>query len=334
MNQSLLHNYDLAEHNTFRLAAQSDFARTIVDEAELLSLFALVEQRELPVRILGEGNNVILSERYSGITVLMATRGREIAARDEDTHIVEAHAGENWHELVAHTVAQGLWGLENLAGIPGTVGAAPVQNIGAYGIELSDRFVSLRAFDRQFGAFVELDGPSCRFAYRHSLFKEQRDRYVVTRVRLLVSKSARPTLSYRELSDIKSPDQPAVIMEKVLQLRRAKIPDWRRLGNVGSFFHNPVVSEQIGRAFMADNPAAPAFIQADGTIKLSAGWLIEHVGLKGYRQGPVGVSDQHALVLVNHGGASSGDVLRLAEYIVTTVRDRFGIGLQREPELL
>ncbi|HLV82723.1 MAG TPA: UDP-N-acetylmuramate dehydrogenase [Devosia sp.] len=334
MNQFLSQDYDLTAHNTFGLAAHSQFARTIVDEAEIPSLFALAEQQGLPVRMLGEGSNVILSERFDGITALMATRGRELIVGDNGDLILEAQAGENWHALVAHTVGEGLWGLENLAGIPGTVGAAPVQNIGAYGVELSDRFVSLRAYDRIAGAFVELDGPACRFAYRHSLFKEHRGRYVVASVRLRLSRSAKPELSYRELSALAAPDRPSVVMDRVLQLRAAKIPDWRGLGNAGSFFHNPVVPAAIGAAFMAAHPSAPAYAQADGAIKLSAGWLIEQAGLKGYRDGPVGVSAQHALVLVNHGGASCTDVLGLAEHVVTTVHDRFGIRLQREPELL
>lgn len=333
LNQYLSRDYDLTRHNTFGLSARSSFARAVRDEAELPSLFTMADRAGLSVRLLGGGSNVILSENYAGITAMMATSGLRQSDDGAGATLIEAHAGESWHRLVAHAVGQGLWGLENLAGIPGTVGAAVVQNIGAYGVELSDRFVSLRAFDRSTRAFIELAAPACRFAYRQSLFKQEKGRYVVTLVRLKVSRAGAPNLSYGNLSAMGDPDDPGQIMAEVLRLRARKLPDWRLCGNAGSFFHNPLLSDPEGRAFMLANPGAPAFSQADGW-KLSAGWLIEQAGLKGYRRGRAGVSDQHALVLVNHGGATCSDILDLAEHVANTVRDRFGISLQREPELL
>lgn len=327
-------NYDLTGHNTLGLKASSHYARRIEDEAELPDLFADAAKNGLPVRILGGGSNVILGEQYEGVTALMATRGRALSEGEGGALLVEAKAGENWHDLVGWTVAQGLWGLENLALIPGTVGAAPIQNIGAYGVELCDRFHSLDAYDRTTDSVVTLGPADCRFAYRHSVFKEQPGRYVVTRVRLKLARNGKPELGYRELSGLGTVDHPAAVMDAVIKLRTSKLPDWRVLGNAGSFFHNPVVSEAVGRAFMAANPGAPAYPQADGTIKLSAGWLIEQAGLKGYRAGPVGVSDRHALVLVNYGGATRTELMALAEHVVATVQQRFGITLRREPELL
>lgn len=327
-------NYDLTGHNTLGLKASSHYARSIEDEAELPDLFADAAKNGLPVRILGGGSNVILGEQYEGVTALMATRGRALSEGEGGALLVEAKAGENWHDLVGWTVAQGLWGLENLALIPGTVGAAPIQNIGAYGVELCDRFHSLDAYDRTTDSVVTLGPADCRFAYRHSVFKEQPGRYVVTRVRLKLARNGKPELGYRELSGLGTVDHPAAVMDAVIKLRTSKLPDWRVLGNAGSFFHNPVVSEAVGRAFMAANPGAPAYPQADGTIKLSAGWLIEQAGLKGYRAGPVGVSDRHALVLVNYGGATRTELMALAEHVVATVQQRFGITLRREPELL
>lgn len=327
-------NYDLTSHNTLGLKASSHYARRIEDEAELPDLFADAARDGLPVRILGGGSNVILGEQYEGITALMTTRGRALSEGEGGAVLVEAKAGENWHDLVGWTVAQGLWGLENLALIPGTVGAAPIQNIGAYGVELCDRFHSLDAYDRTTGSVVTLGRADCRFAYRNSVFKEQPGRYVVTRVRLKLARNGKPELGYRELSGLGPVDHPAAVMDAVIKLRTSKLPDWRVLGNAGSFFHNPVVSEAVGHAFMAANPGAPAYPQADGTIKLSAGWLIEQAGLKGYRAGPVGVSDRHALVLVNYGGATRTELMALAEHVVATVQQRFGITLRREPELL
>ena len=327
-------NYDLTGHNTLGLKARSRFARRIEDEAELPELFAAADRDGLPVRLLGGGSNVILGEHYDGITAIMATRGRTLTEGEGGALLLEAQAGENWHELVTWTVGKGLWGLENLALIPGTVGAAPIQNIGAYGVELSDRFHSLDAYDRTTDSVVTLNGAQCRFAYRHSVFKEQPGRYVVTRVRLNLTHNGQPELGYRELSGLGPVDHPATVMDAVIKLRTSKLPDWRVLGNAGSFFHNPVVSETVGRAFTVTNPTAPAYRQADGTLKLSAGWLIEQAGLKGYRSGPVGVSDRHALVLVNHGGATRTDLMRLADHVVAEVEQRFGISLRREPELL
>ena len=333
MSLSLSQNFDLTNHNSFQLRGSSAYARAIVDEAELPQLFEVAEELGVPVRILGGGSNVILSEQYDGITAIMSSRGRSLADGGNGQFFVEASAGENWHELVAWTVEQGLWGLENLAGIPGTVGAAPIQNIGAYGVELSDLFESLVAFDRAERRFVSMDGPSCRFAYRQSLFKQEPGRYVVTSVRLKVSQSRGPSLGYRDLSALGPLTSPSEVMQAVLRLRASKLPDWRILGNAGSFFHNPVLSADAGQAFTLNFPNAPAFPQPDGSIKLSAGWLIEQAGLKGYRRGAVGVFERHALVLVNHGGATCKDILELSDFIMTSVRSKFGIALRREPEL-
>lgn len=334
MTTHLSPNFDLTGHNTLGLRARSQFAREIVDEAELPELLAAAERDGLPVRVLGGGSNVILGETFAGITLLMASRGRTLTEGRDGRVLLEAQAGENWHELVAWTVGQGLWGLENLAGIPGTVGAAPIQNIGAYGVELCDRFVSLDAYDRSTSSVVTLERAECRFAYRHSVFKEQPGRYVVVRVRMALERNGAAELGYRELAALGAVDHPQVVMDAVLKARGSKLPDWRVQGNVGSFFHNPIVSERVGHAFGVANPTAPAFPQADGSIKLSAGWLIEQAGLKGYRRDTVGVSEQHALVLVNLGGATRTDLMALADHVVAVVEERFGISLRREPELL
>jgi UDP-N-acetylmuramate dehydrogenase len=334
MISNALPNYDLTDRNTLALRAQSQYAVFIEDEDQLLGLFETAGHAQLPVRVLGGGSNVILGEHYAGITAIMASRGRKLTPMSGERVLLEVSAGENWHDLVVWTVQQGLWGLENLAGIPGTAGAAPIQNIGAYGGEVGDRFHSLVAFDRTTGSFVTLDREACRFAYRHSVFKEQPGRYVVTRVRLELAENGRAELGYRELSSLGQVDHPETVMNAVLKLRTAKLPDWRILGNAGSFFHNPVLAEAEAGAFVAEHPNAPAFPQPNGSVKLSAGWLIEQAGLKGYRLGPVGVSDQHALVLVNHGGASRTELMALADHVIDVVMERFGIRLNREPELI
>ena len=334
MISNALPNYDLTGRNTLGLKARSQYAVFIDDEDQLPRLFDMAGRARLPVRVLGGGSNVLLGEHYAGVTAIMASRGRELTTASGGRVILEAFAGENWHDLVMWTVLQGLWGLENLAGIPGTVGAAPIQNIGAYGVEIGDRFHSLVAFDRTTRSFVTLDRDACRFSYRHSVFKEQPGRYVVTLVRLELAENGQAELGYRELSNLEQVDHPEKVMNAVLKLRTAKLPDWRILGNVGSFFHNPVLAQTEGRAFVAQHPSAPAFPQPDGSFKLSAGWLIERAGLKGYRNGAVGVSEQHALVLVNHGGAGRTEFMALADHVVAVVMERFGIRLNREPELI
>jgi UDP-N-acetylmuramate dehydrogenase len=328
---ALIPDFDLSARNTLALRARSRFGVEITHTDQLPSLFAQGRR----VRILGGGSNVVLAPDFDGITALIALRGLRRIDED-DAVILEAASGETWHDLVTHAVDQGLGGLENLALIPGTVGAAPVQNIGAYGVELADIFDSLDAFDRDTGRVVSLDRAACRFAYRHSLFKEHPDRFVVTAVRLRLPRRWTPRLGFAGLSELAEATEitPRLVMDRVIALRQSKLPDWRLTPNAGSFFQNPVVSLGEAQPIIDDFPTAPSFPQTDGRTKLSAGWLIEKAGLKGFRLGPVGVSDRHALVLVNHGGGDQSDIAALAAHIKTEVQNRFGIQLQEEPVFL
>lgn len=330
----LIADFDLTAHNSFGLDARSRYGALVTDETDLSEIFAFASSRALPVRVLGGGSNVVMSPEFSGITILMSLKGRTALGRSGNHSLVEAKAGENWHDFVLWTLDNDMPGLENLAGIPGTVGAAPVQNIGAYGVELADRFDSLVAFDRQTGNFRTFDRAECRFAYRHSVFKQDPDRYVLVSVRFALPAPWKPELAYAGLlSELgeKERHDPRSIMEKVLALRQGKLPDPREMGNAGSFFHNPVVSAEICRAITATYPGAPAYPQPDGRFKLSAGWLIERCGLKGMRVGGVGVSERHALVLVNHGGGTQADIKALAGHIKEIVHTRFGVSLAEEP---
>lgn len=327
----LIPDFDLSDRNTLALRARSSFGVAITDPSQLPALFA----QGVPVRLLGGGSNVVLAPRFDGITALVTMKGRNIED-DGDATLVEAAAGETWHDFVAFTVDHGLGGLENLALIPGTVGAAPVQNIGAYGAELADSFESLTAFDRNTGRTVRFDGDACRFAYRHSVFKQEPDRYVVLSVRFRLRKAWSPNLGFAGLSDLAEAAEitPRLVMDRVIALRQSKLPDWRVTPNAGSFFQNPILSLDAARPVLDEFPTAPKFPQGDGRTKLSAGWLIEKSGLKGFRLGPVGVSDRHALVLVNHGGGEQSDIAALAEHIKRTVDARFGVQLHEEPVFL
>ncbi|SMQ64933.1 UDP-N-acetylmuramate dehydrogenase [Devosia lucknowensis] len=329
---SLLPDFDLADRNTLALIASSRFGVTITEPGMLPALFDTARTRTLPVRILGGGSNVVLAPAYDGITALVAIKGKRIVAADDGATVVEAAAGESWHDLVLWTVEQGLGGLENLALIPGTVGAAPVQNIGAYGAELADMFESLLAYDRNTGAERIFTRDDCAFAYRDSIFKHEPDRYVVLSVQLRLPGAWTPNLNFAGLSDLAAPDlTPRRVMDRVIELRTSKLPDWRVTPNAGSFFQNPIVSTDAAQTVLAEFPAAPNFPQADGRTKLSAGWLIEKAGLKGFSMGPVGMSERHALVVVNHGGATQADVSALSAHVKETVKARFGIQLHEEP---
>ncbi|MDB5588775.1 MAG: UDP-N-acetylenolpyruvoylglucosamine reductase [Devosia sp.] len=328
---SPIQDMDLTEANTFGLSASSRFGAIITSPGELTAAYEHARANSLPVHVLGGGSNVILSPRFDGLTLLMAIKGKTLIGQDGKNNIVEAAAGETWHDFVVWTLDNDLPGLENLALIPGTVGASPVQNIGAYGLELADRFDSLTAFDTQTHAFRTFSAADCRFAYRQSVFKAEPGRYIVTSVRFALPVQWTPILNYAGLNTLPVDAAPRAVMDQVIALRQSKLPDPKKIGNVGSFFHNPVVTTDIHAAVRAANPTAPAYPQPDGSMKLSAGWLIEQCGLKGAREGQVGVSDRHALVLVNHGGGTRAEIEALAARIKAAVFERFGIGLTAEP---
>lgn len=320
-NVSLTHKNTLGLKSTARYAAEIDRADRLGD------LLDAAEQLQLPLKILGGGSNVILSETVDAVVGIMRILGRSVDKSTPGTTLVSAGAGENWHDLVAWTVEQGLPGLENLAGIPGTVGAAPVQNIGAYGAQLSDFFVSLEAFDTQTRKICRLGRDDCHFAYRQSMFKQDPGRYIIVSVTLGLPDNWKPLRNYQGLEKMDERADARSVMLGVLAMRNEKLPDWRTLGNAGSFFHNPVVSGET--AARLDH--APKYPQADGRVKISAGWLIEQCGLKGERLGPVGTYDRHALIVVNHGGAGRADIDRFSALVRQRVRERFEIDLVQEP---
>ncbi|AJE49030.1 UDP-N-acetylmuramate dehydrogenase [Celeribacter indicus] len=326
---SLTGAFDLSEHNTLGLAARALHGGFLTEPQDVAAAHDFASRRGLPFHLLGGGSNCVLAPEIEAVVGLVRLRGRSLDRSTPDLVRVTARAGESWADLVAWTVAQGIGGLENLAGIPGTVGAAPIQNIGAYGIELADVFDHLTALEVGTGRRLRFDRAACRFAYRHSRFKEAPGRYMVCDVTLALPQPWRPVLGYAGLDALDGPVTPRRVMEAVLALRSAKLPDWRRTGNAGSFFHNPILpAEAVAR--LPEMPSHPV----EGGIKLSAGWLLEAAGLKGARHGGAGFSDQHALVLVNHGGATFEDVTALAARAVRTVETRFGVTLVQEPVTL
>ncbi|OAJ57405.1 UDP-N-acetylmuramate dehydrogenase [Paraburkholderia ginsengiterrae] len=339
---ALITGYPLKAHNTFGFDVRAQFACRIEHEAQLMAAVRDPRVAGLPRLVLGGGSNVVLTGDFAGLVLLVALQGRRVVREDADAWYVEAAGGEPWHEFVEWTLSQGLPGLENLALIPGTVGAAPIQNIGAYGLEVSERFASLRAVELATGAVVELGAQACRFGYRDSFFKrEGRERFVIASVTFRLPKVWQPRAGYADLArelaahgDAGTPPTAQAIFDAVVAVRRAKLPDPLELGNAGSFFKNPVVEAGQFAALKVKEPEIVSYPQPDGRVKLAAGWLIDRCGWKGRSMGAAAVHDRQALVLVNRGGATGAEVLALAKAIQRDVLERFGVELEAEPVCL
>jgi UDP-N-acetylmuramate dehydrogenase len=336
---------NLRGFNSFGLPAHAHTLVHVTSEADVRRLLAHPEHGRAPKLVLGGGSNLILSRDPQAVVLRVEVRGRRLLAERPDAWIVEVGAGETWHDVVAWTLDQGWPGLENLALIPGTVGAAPVQNIGAYGLELKDRFESLDAVDLVTGRTVTLDARACAFGYRDSVFKHDASdgglagKSLITRVRLRLPRPWAPVLGYLDLerrmaeTGNNAPDA-RTIFDWVCAIRRAKLPDPAQIGNVGSFFKNPIVSAEQCRDIIGRDPEIVHYPLPDGSVKLAAGWLIDACGWKGKSVGRAGVYERQALVLVNRGGATGAEVVTLARAIQESVYGRFGIRLEPEPVIV
>lgn len=337
---SLFSNYALREHNTFGFDVRARYACRIEHESDVDAARAAARSHDfegLPRLVLGGGSNVVLTRDFPGTVWLVGLKGRRLVDASGDAWLVEAAAGENWHDFIAWCVDQGYDGLENLALIPGTVGAAPIQNIGAYGLEMAEYFDSLRAYDLQSGQVVEFDSGACAFGYRDSVFKQAaRDRYLILSVRFRLPKAWRARAGYadiaRELAaaGVAEPSARA-IFDAVVKVRRAKLPDPAEIGNAGSFFKNPVIDAAQFSELVAHVPDVVSYEQPDGSRKLAAAWLIDRCGWKGRAIADAAVHDRQALVLVNRGRATGADVLALSRAIRADVFERFGVTLEPEP---
>lgn len=342
----LQEDVDLAPLTTFRVPARARWFVRLDEPSQLallhqLPVWADVVSGKLPLLMLGGGSNILFTKDFAGLVLLVGFRGITTETQGDDA-IVTAAAGENWDGLVRYCVDAGLGGIENLALIPGSVGAAPVQNIGAYGVELEHVFLDLTAWDFQAQAWVVLDHATCQFGYRDSLFKRAgKGRYLITTVRLKLSRRPQVKIQYAALEQelanrVPGPQGWTIrdIADAVTAVRRSKLPDPAVIGNAGSFFKNPVVRAEQAALLAARYPSLPQYPQADGTVKLAAGWLIEQAGWKGKRLGAAAVHDRQALVLVNPGHATGADVAALAEQIQRQVFDQFHIRIKAEVNIL
>jgi len=323
--------------NSFGLVSSAALLLAVESEEDVLSLPGYDAARDL---VLGGGSNVILAGDVPGTVFHIRIAGRHIVDEQADHALVEIGAGEGWHSLVRWSLERGYSGLENLSLIPGTVGAAPLQNIGAYGVELAEVLDSVTAWDWQRTCWVNFSRDDCRLEYRDSLFKSGcPGRYLLTSIRLRLDRVFRPRLDYaglREELSAAGVARPTAldVSDAIIRIRQRRLPDPATVGNAGSFFKNPVVGQTEADALQSRYPGLPAWPQGDRRIKLSAAWMVERCGLKGLREGDAAVSERHALVLVNRGAATGAQVIRLSRRIQSIVAEAFGIVLEPEPRLV
>lgn len=333
----IFHNVDLSDRNSFHVEQSAATVAEFSSAEDLADYFS--SERPQKWYVLGAGNNVLFTRDYDGVLFTPCSKRVDVAADDGEHVTVRVDAGADWDSLVEWSVQHDLWGLENLSLIPSSVGAAPVQNIGAYGAEAGDTIVAVEYFDAEDMRVVRLSNAECRFGYRDSIFKrELRGRAIITSVEFRLSRTARPNLGYGDVArEVEARGGATLrnIREAICSIRRHKLPDPAVTGNAGSFFKNPIVDRRVAERLLAEYPDMPLYRLADSDrVKLAAGWLIDRCGLKGYRGDRVGVHDRQALVLVNLGGATGADVMALAEMICRRVEERFGIAIEPEVNVI
>ena len=336
---TIVENASLEGRNTFRVPARTDLLIDVRLPDALVELFDYPMLKSGPLLVLGEGSNVLFTRDWPGIVLSIAALGITVLGDDGEHTRIRVEAGESWNDFVSWSLARGYCGLENLVSIPGTVGAAPIQNIGAYGVEVREFIAGVEAWDRHSKRLLRLTNTECAFGYRDSLFKREPDRYIVTAVEFALPRQHELRIDYagiREELDtlgINVPTAPSVA-EAIARIRARKLPNPVLVGNAGSFFKNPIIERDAGVALHSQHPTMPIWNNGDSHSKLSAAWLIESCGFKGLQQGHAAVSEQHALVLINLGKATGSEIWALAERIRNTVIDRYGVSLEAEPRIV
>lgn len=332
-------NISLKPFNTFQVEANAAFFADIRQQSDIAEALEFAHDNSLPILILGGGSNFLFTKNFPGIVLHINTKGIEYLGEENDKVYLKVQAGTVWEDLIDYAMKEGFYGLENLTLIPGKVGSAPVQNIGAYGIELKDVFHSLEAIDLNSGLNQTFTLAECQFGYRQSIFKSShKGHYLITSVTFALSKNFHPHLDYTDVKEyfegqLPIAISPQALREAIRQIRLKKLPEVEKIGSAGSFFKNPVITEDAFQSLLTDFPHLTSFKVPEG-IKISAAWLISHCGWKGYRQGDAGVWPQQPLVLVNYGKASGEEILRLANKIIQSVEDRFHIHLESEVNII
>ena len=335
----ILENISLKAYNTFGIAAR---AKHFVEVTGLLQLQKVLQLSAFPNRlVLGGGSNILLTKDIEALVVHLNLKGISVYDEEEDTIVLKVMAGENWHELVLWTLARDYGGLENLSLIPGNVGTAPIQNIGAYGVELQDVFVGCEAMHVENQELVDFSREDCQFGYRDSIFKnEAKGKFIITSIRIRLTKKNHSLRTFYGAIEAQLKEMGVIsptiqdIAEAVITIRKRKLPDPETIGNSGSFFKNPVVTKKVFEGIQTKYPQAPFYDMGENLVKIPAGWLIEQCGFKGKRQGDAGVHDKQALVLVNYGSATGEEVLSLATEIQKAVKAKFGIAIAPEVNII
>lgn len=330
------HQISLRTRNSFGVDQQAARLAEFETPEDLRTFFAAgIPRRWL---VLAGGNNILFTRDYDGVLLTPVARQITLLSDDGEEVRVRADAGVEWDDLVEWAVERGLWGIENLSLIPGKAGAAPVQNIGAYGCEAKDAIRRVEMYCVETGAMLTLDAAHCGFGYRESVFKHDlKGKVIITAVEIALSHAPRPRLGYGDVErEVEARGGVTLrnIRKAICSIRRAKLPDPAVLGNAGSFFKNPVVGAAAAERLLAEYPDMPHYPAPEGRVKLAAGWLIDRAGMKGRREGAVGVHERQALVLVNHGGATGGEVIAFAHKVQETVREKFGIEIDTEVNIL
>lgn len=331
-------DFSLRPYNTFGMDVKASAFVNVDFENQLPDLLRLINLRKDNVLFLGGGSNILFTRDFDGLVVHMATPGIEVVDQDDAFVFVRGMAGENWNDFVQYCVQRNYGGLENLSLIPGNVGSAPIQNIGAYGAEIRDSFFMLDAVSVRSGEFREFSNKECGFGYRKSVFKsELKGKYLILSVTFRLSKNPVINTSYgairEQLEMMNKPSSVQSVAEAVIQIRKSKLPDPGEIGNAGSFFKNPVITTEQFQMLKAQFPEIPSYSSEDG-VKLAAGWMIEKCGWKGYRKGDAGVHKNQALVLVNYGNATGRQILSLASEIISSVYSKFGVELEPEVNII
>ena len=334
-------DFPLKEYNTFGIAVRAKHFVSVATTEELVHFLTESELRNELKLVLGGGSNMLLTQDVDGTVLHINITGKRVIEETDTYAIVEAGAGENWHEVVLWALDQNLGGIENLSLIPGNIGTAPVQNIGAYGVELKDTFHSLKAVSIADGNTRTFNLNECQFGYRDSVFKnEAKGKYIITSVQLKLNKPPFTVSTHygaiqAELEKLGITNPSLVdVSNAVIAIRQSKLPDPKVLGNSGSFFKNPILPAEVAESLKDIHPELPVYDAAPSFKKVAAGWLIEKAGLKGYRSGDAGVHAKQALVLVNYGSATGSEILALSKHVIDTVKEQFGVTLEAEVNII
>jgi len=333
-------NISLKQFNTFRVETFAKYFCELNDLSELKSLITTDQFKNERKLILGGGSNILFTKDFDGIVIKNCIGGIEIISESEDDVLLEVGAGHDWDELVEYTISNGFYGLENLSLIPGTVGASPIQNIGAYGVEVKDVIEAVKGFSLESFEQKVFSNSECNFGYRNSIFKtELKNKYFVTSVVFSLSKNGKVNTNYKAIENYISEKKlskitPSEVRNAVIAIRRSKLPDPREIGNAGSFFKNPVISNNKYEEIKSNYSDLNGYQVDDSSVKISAGWLIEKCGLKGKRVKDVGIYKKQALVIVNYGNATGGEILEFTDLIISNVYNKFNIELVKEVNII